>query len=57
MIDYCVFCSSQDRLRTETHNLDHHVLVSAENTDTFLLLFPIIFLSCFFFLFLKLFTV
>jgi hypothetical protein len=33
-IDRSVFCSSQDHLRTETRDLDHHVLAGAKNTDS-----------------------
>jgi hypothetical protein len=29
-----VFCSLQDHLRTRTHDLDHHVLVGVENTNS-----------------------
>jgi hypothetical protein len=29
-----VLCSSQDHLRTRTHDLDHPILASAENTDS-----------------------
>jgi hypothetical protein len=35
MIKYNVLCSSQDHLRTGTHDLDHPVLAGAENTDKF----------------------
>jgi hypothetical protein len=29
-----VLCSSQDHLRTRTHDLDHPILAGAENTDS-----------------------
>jgi hypothetical protein len=34
MIDHSVLCSSQDNLGTRTHDLDHLVLSSVKNTDS-----------------------
>jgi hypothetical protein len=34
MIDHCVLCSSQDHLRTGMCDLDHPILVDAENIDS-----------------------
>jgi hypothetical protein len=33
-IDYSMLCSSQDHLGTTTRDLDHPILASAENTDS-----------------------
>jgi hypothetical protein len=33
-IDHYVLCSSQDHLKTGTRDLGHHVLIGAENTDS-----------------------
>jgi hypothetical protein len=34
MINHGVLCSSQDHLRTETHDLDYMYLKGAKNTDS-----------------------